>query len=333
LRVRSACLTHYREVAEACGLDARAQLSAADIDWHCLENPDLMIPAAAVCELLERSAAAAGIEDFGLRMARLRRLSNLGLIALLAREEPSVRAALQSLVRTFHLHNEGMLLVLEEANDAAVIREEFIAAVGGPVRQAAELSVGVTWRMLREFLGPHWRPAAVCFTHPAPRDTRPHQQLFGVRVQFDSVLNGITCRSRELDRAMPAADPESARTIRKLLDATAGGGAPGEIAQVRKLVWSLLATGRCNADTVARHLGVDRRTLHRRLARHGTSFSQLEDGIRAEIVDRRLGERGLALAELGVLLGFSAQSAFTRWFTARYGRSPGAWRRERARTG
>ena len=59
--VRSACLSNFREVAASTGIDARAQLRQAGIDWRCLDNPDLKIPAASVCELLERAAAAAGI--------------------------------------------------------------------------------------------------------------------------------------------------------------------------------------------------------------------------------------------------------------------------------
>ena len=324
--VRSACLTNFREVAATTGIDARAQLRLAGIDWRCLDDPDLKIPAASVCALLERSAAAAGIENFGLRMAQMRRLSNLGLIALLAREEASVRAALQSLIRTLYLHNEGIVLVLEEANGIAVVHEDFIALAGGSMRQAVELSIGVTFRMLREFLGPAWQPSSVCFTHHAPRDTRLHAEMFGTRVQFNSILNGITCRSHELDRAMPSADPESARMVREYLIGSAGAARPSDVAQVQRLIWNLLATGRCTADVVARHLGFDRRTLHRRLERHGTTFSTLVDEIRAEIVQRRLEDRELPLGELSSLLGFSALSAFSRWFAARYGKSPSAWR-------
>ena len=37
--------------------------------------------------------------------------------------------------------------------------------------------------------------------------------------------------------------------------------------KVRELIWMMLSSGNCSVERVAEHLGVDRRTVHRRLAR------------------------------------------------------------------
>ena len=79
--VRSACLTHYAEVARSLGLDPLQQLRAVELSPRCLQQLDLKIPVEAVGRLLENSAQAAGVEDFGLRMAEQRKLSNLGPLA------------------------------------------------------------------------------------------------------------------------------------------------------------------------------------------------------------------------------------------------------------
>ena len=39
----------------------------------------------------------------------------------------------------------------------------------------------------------------------------------------------------------------------------------------------MLPLGRCSVEKVAQHLGVDRRTVHRHLARRGETFSSLVD--------------------------------------------------------
>src|SRR5574339_1062111 len=67
--IRSACLTNYVEVARAVGLDPYQQIKDAGLSRACLADPDTMIRASAVGRLLEASAKAAGVEDFGLRMA------------------------------------------------------------------------------------------------------------------------------------------------------------------------------------------------------------------------------------------------------------------------
>lgn len=325
--VRSAALTNYVEVARSVGIDPYAQLRAAGIDVRCLSHPDLKIPVQRVSTLLESSAHAAGVEDFGLRMALLRRLSNLGIIALAAREQPTVREALHCLQRTLHLHNEAMHFEIEEANDVVVVRERILTSVQGSIRQSIELTIAVLHQAIREFLGEGWSPRAVCFMHGQPRDISRYRKAFNCSVQFDSVLNGITCRSRDLDRPMPRADPQSLRTIQQVLD-SAMEREPTQAKRTTQLIVGLLPGGRCTAEFVAHYLGIDRRTLHRKLAGEGTSFSALMDEVRAEAARRHLADGDQAIADLAPMLGFSDASALSRWFSGRFGCSPRAWRRQ-----
>ena len=46
--------------------------------------------ASAVSRVLERSADESGVDDFGLRMAGLRRLATLGPLSVVLREEPDL---------------------------------------------------------------------------------------------------------------------------------------------------------------------------------------------------------------------------------------------------
>ena len=88
----------------------------------------------------------------------------------------------------------------------------------------------------------------------------------------------------------------------------------------------LLSSGNCLIERVAKHLGVDRRTVHRRLAREGTSFSTLLDAVRTETVTRFIENRDRPLYVVSEMSGFSAQSAFSRWFRSRFGSNVSAWR-------
>lgn len=49
---------------------------------------------------------------------------------------------------------------------------------------------------------------------------------------------------------------------------------PG-IARARHILLVLLPSGQCSIDQVAQQLGVDRRTVHRRLEREGTTFTEV----------------------------------------------------------
>ncbi|MGF6395639.1 AraC family transcriptional regulator ligand-binding domain-containing protein [Pseudomonas plecoglossicida] len=325
-RVVSACLTHYAEVARECGLDPFAHLHAVQLDPACLERSDLMISVDGVWHLLENSASAACVEDFGLRMAERRQLSNLGPLAQVMRQEGSLRTALATLQRYLHLHNEGFLVLIEERDGIAVIRSEQITHQHLPARQSVDLMIGVTYRTLKTLLGEHWQPRSVCFRHRPPQDRSTHLRLFGNRVQFDSVVDGIVCRTAELDAPLPGSDPVAARSVRRELEAR-GVVSETEVDTVRRLVWQLLLRGRLSVEQVAEQLGVDRRTVHRRLLRHGESFSSILDQVRQEQVVRQLRDSRHSHSEIAELLGFSCLSAFSRWFSQRFGCSPRAWRK------
>jgi AraC-like DNA-binding protein len=107
----------------------------------------------------------------------------------------------------------------------------------------------------------------------------------------------------------------------------AAPSADAEVDRVCDLATALLPMGLCTLERVARHLGVDPRTLQRRLARQETSFGAIVDDLRAEQAARFLRTTDLSLTEMAETLGFSALSAFSRWFRQRFGCSATSWRR------
>ncbi|MBT2326579.1 AraC family transcriptional regulator [Variovorax paradoxus] len=316
--MRGASLTHFPAVAAQCGLDARALVAEVGLPASCLDDPDLKVPARAVGRLLEIAASRGNEPAFGLRMAESRRLSNLGPLGLLIREEPTLREALEVIVSFIHVHNEALAVRVEQVGNLVVIREELLSEGAVSVRQATELSVGVTFRVLSIFMGADWRPRLVCFSHRAPKDRSVHRRLFGDAVEFGHEFNGVVCNESSLDAPNRGADPVMARYARRLLEQGAGPSAP-LTQRVRQLAVLLLPLGHCRVEAVAQHLGVDRRTVARRLAAEGTTFSELVDGLRRDLVARYIADGGKPLAEVSALLGFSAASAFSRWYRQRFG--------------
>jgi AraC-like DNA-binding protein len=327
--VRSASLKGYPELAGALGLDAALMMRRAGLPRRCLDDPETQISADAVRQLLESSALASGAEDFGLRLASRRHLSNLGPISLVLREEPTGLQALETLCRYLRLLNASLLTRIEPAGDKVLIREEVLSERAAPARQAIELAVGVMFRILRDLLGSQWRPRRVCFAHRPPREARTHHELFGANLEFTAEFNGIVCEARDLNQQLPRTDPDMARYARDFLDKAMARQQEGSLLTIRQLVGVLLPGGRCTADQVAQHLGVDRRTMHRRLSAEGETFSSVLCAVRREFAQRQLADGDRSVADVAQLLGFSGSSAFAHWFRAEFGCNVGAWRRGR----
>lgn len=315
--VRSASLTGFAELAVACGLDPYALVAEVGLPRRCLHEPDLMVAAPRVGRLLELAAARGREPAFGLRMAESRRLSNLGPLALLVRDEPTLRHALEALVTHIHMHNEALSVRVEQVGNLVSIREQMDAG-HETFRQATELVVGVTFRVLSIFLGSAWQPRLVCFAHRAPASLEIHRRVFGSAVEFGHEFDGIVCNAADLDAPNPGADPVMVRYARRLLEQTPGPR-PCASARARELIVVLLPRGHCSVEAVAQHLGVDRRTLARHLAAEGTTFTAVVDGVRRDLLSGYLKDGARTLAEVSDLLGFSAPSAFSRWHRNQFG--------------
>lgn len=320
--VRAAALTRYAEVARAAGLDPMRMLANVGLSANVLNEPDLRIPADRAGQLLEASAALSGIETFGLRMAESRQLSNMGPVGMLVRDQPTLRDSLVVMLRYHVMLNGALSLTIEESAGTVVIREEVVVGTAQPVRQAVELAIGVMLRSMRRVLGEDWHPRLVCFSHAAPQDIGIHLRVFGRCVEFNHDFNGIVCTSADLNAPNPSADPAMARYAQQLLDASLQSSVPSMLDDVRHTALLLLPRGQCSVEQVAAHLGVVCRTVQRRLAVEGVSFSSLVNALRVELAQRHVAESDRPLTEVAALLGFSAPSGFSRWYQGQFGRSP-----------
>ena len=323
--IRSACLTHYAEVARSVGLDPVEMLRKVRLPVSCLERPDLRIAVAGVRRLLESSAAAAGIDEFGLRMADRGGLSNLGSVALVVREQATIGNAIEALSRFIHIHHEGMRLKIERHEDVVTISITLRGGRPRAPRQSTEMALGSIHRIIGSLFGDGWRPLEVHLMHSPPRNRRYYRNFFGCNIVYNSDVDAILMAASDLERPIPTAHPLFARYLRQRVEAIATRSNKWDD-KVSELVRALLPSGDCTIERVAEHLACDRRTIHRHLAERGTSFSSILDSERADLVMRLIEDGDRPLKEMAALLGFSAQSAMARWFRGRFGCSITQWR-------
>lgn len=323
-RVRAAALTNFSEVVRELGHDPAAALRRAGLRSAQIRDPDQLIESRVVAQLLEDTARATGCESIGLRMAEQRQLSNFGVVGLLLIHQPTLRHVLLTLIGHVHMLNESLAMQLEDAGEMVILREDLMASV--PARQSVELAIGVLFRMCGALLGERWKPVSVCFAHGAPADTSTHRRLFRCRVEFDAEFTGIVCRAADLDVPNPSADPVLARYALTMVDALPAAQEQPIDQAVRKAIYLILPSGRATCESVAQGLGLSMRTLQRALDERGASFSDLLGEVRHELAQRYVGSTRYSLGQVASLLGYTTHSAFTRWFSARFGCSPEAWR-------
>ena len=325
---RAATLTNYMEVARQLSLNTPRLLAQVGLSASILDVPNQRIPVDNVVRLLEQSAQASGCESLGLRMAEHRQLSDFGEVSLLLSHLPNLRQALQVIVQYRHLFNDSLALFIEEAGKTVIIREEVITDIAMPSRQATELAVGVMYRFCaaQVGVGTNWHPISVNFTHDAPADLSIHKRLFGCKLEFGSEFNGIVCQAADLDIANPLANAAMARHAQRYLDSLLVETQQSLLFDVRKATYLLLPMGRATIEQISRTLGMNVRTLQRHLEESGTTFSELINDVRRDLVLRYLQNPGYSMGHIADMLGYSMPSSFTRWFSAQFGMPPATWR-------
>ena len=210
---RSAILTGYADLARSLGLDPLRLTAEQGLPPGCLANPDLWIPAFAVGRLFERTAQVADVMDFGLRLAETRRLSNLGAIGLVLREQPTLRKAIEAMISYSWAQNQALTLRLEVLGDVAILREGTASIAG---RQSDEMMLGVLALTIRRLVGQAWRPREVHLTHSRPADVTAHRRVFGVMPLFGEEFDGLVFDAGDLEAPIAGADPVAAATATAL---------------------------------------------------------------------------------------------------------------------
>jgi|JI10StandDraft_1071094.scaffolds.fasta_scaffold03613_10 AraC-like DNA-binding protein len=310
---RSATLDGYARVTQELGLDPQALVAEVGLPPASLTDPDLKVPTSAVLQLFELTAARAGVADFGLRVARTRLFSNLGVISLVMREQPNVRKAVEALAEHVWAQAEGLSIAIDDTDGVVTLSASIAHAPATSVRQNIELTLAVLLGLLRRFLGPRWVPEMVLFRHRKPASVALHISTFGCVPLFGQYLDAIVLRAADLDVEIAGADPGAASQLARYLEFVAGRREADFVEKVQHIVALMLPGGDCQAANVARLLGMDRRTLHRRLAHGGTCFSALLKRERAELAHAYIAAGDRSLTEIAGLLGFSSLSAFSRW--------------------
>jgi AraC-like DNA-binding protein len=324
--VRSATLNGYVGLAHDLGLDAAGLMRDVGLNVDDLAIPEQWISAPAVARLLVASSEVSGREDFALRLAELRRLSTLGPLSLVLREEPDLRSVVALLMRFEHSYNEALRMRLVDNEGVASLQMWFEFGEPAPAEQALTLGVAALHGIIKQCLGGNWRPLSVCFSHRAPADLETHHRMFGPALRFDHEFTGLVFYEADLESKNALADPLMRPYAQQILDTVVSPRAMTWAGRVRNRVEFLLPLGKCSIDQVARSFGLDRRTLQRNLARDGESYSSILHSTRASLSERYLSNDRYSVSEVAHLVGFAAPSAFCRWFTQQFGVSPSVWR-------
>jgi AraC-like DNA-binding protein len=329
-------------LAAAAGLTGAIRASGGDpariartvaLDPALFTRLDGSIPCSDFARLLDEAARATGDDCFGLHFGERYQPKQIGALAYVVLNSPSIRSGFENAVRYLRVHNEAAVTSLDVEPARAYLR---FALRGVPVeiaRQQSEYALVVTLNTIRLMAGSRWAPLEVQFAHPAPREPAEHLRVFGCPVSFGSRTNALVVEPQFLDRQVPAADEGLYPILRKYLDRILKEMPHDDraLADVRRAIGESMREGEPKLAAVARRIGSSPRTLQRRLGELGVDFKSLVDDTRRRFSLKYLEDRANTPTEIAYLLGYSEVSAFNRAFKRWTGSSPVKYRRPKRR--
>jgi AraC-like DNA-binding protein len=316
------------EAVEPAGVARDDLLRAAQIDPGRLDDIDGRLDGDEYDRVQTAALDLTGDEALGLHMGERITIRPFDVLADLASHAPTLRDAFQTFTRFHRIVSDGPNSTLDEHNDVAVARYEFLRSSPRCNRMRAEFGLVGLLRMVRHFTHQEGTARAVYFEHPAPEYRAEYARIFGGRERFDHDFTGIEFDRELLDRTPLAQNGELYSVLeslaeRKLSRVTREGG---HAERLRNYLVMNAGAKRPQMDAVARSLGISVRSLRRRLDEEGVSYTGLLNESRATLAKRMLDDPRRSIYETAYAMGFSDPSAFHRAFKRWTGMTPTQYR-------
>jgi AraC-like DNA-binding protein len=323
--VRANAFQPFVVFLDSIGAPVDRLLSEARVPSVVTEDPEALVPVMLGYRFIELAARQERIENIGVLVARGATAFDLGAYGVALRGVPTVYEYLQAGIRMIGTHSSGTRIWLRPEGKRWRVSQHLVGPPGLGRCVADLFTLVLTITTLRQFLGPAWSPEEV-------RLLEGDEALLGDTDVFGNarLVTGQRCSSMTVSRSLMATPAPAwlhAANGGADVQPVAGQEIPADFrASAEQLVASLLVDGYPGIEIAADAAGMSKRTLQRRLAEAGLSYSGLVSASRLRLAKSWLAGSDMPVTEIASVLGYNAASNFVRAFRRETGITPGAFR-------
>src|SRR5215510_7143101 len=278
--------------ARAAGIDVAPLMAKAGVTQQQVEEEDFELSAEEQIRFVGLVADALQDDLLGFHLACDLDLRELGLLYYVLNSSDFLGDALRRAERYCAIINEGVRLRVSGGEELA-LDLKYVGVKRLSDRHQIEAWVTGLVRICRQITNRQLLPCVVSFVHRREGGCPEMDAFMGREVSFGAGADEVVFVGTAQQTPILGADPylnklllrycEDARSHRAIAS-TFRVGVENEIAP-------LLPHGKARAPEIARRLGVSTRTLARRLAGEGLTFSAVLDSLRADLARRYVQDK------------------------------------------
>lgn len=322
----AAYLRELLALAQRWDVTAAELLEGTGLAPEDLTRSSTRIALADLETIAARAIARTGEPGIAFLMGLQMRISSHGFLGFAAMTARTLGEALALAERFAPTRNTAITMRTRVEGDLASILLD-LDLPAGPLREQVAVMVFVGLGEIASAITGRRLDARVEFDFPRPGYWDRFEPRVAHAIAFERAQSRILLPASALELPLVAADPAAMQLALEQCERelAALGRTSHPVERVRRTlrddtdpVFGL--------DAVAKRLGTSPRTLKRRLAEHGLTFSELLDEHRRERALLLLADPRTSIEAIAEQLGYSNAANFTRAFKRWTGRTPAAHR-------
>jgi AraC-like DNA-binding protein len=314
--------------ARGAGLELGPLLRRAKLTRTLVEQDDARLSVLSQITFLSCVAEAIADDELGVHIAQSFDLRQIGLLHYVAASSEQLSSALQQIARFSVVANEGVTVRMTTGDDVHV-RLRYGSIPRYLDKHQVEFWVVSVVRSLRQLAGRQIRPVRVRLVHRRGGGKTDLDRFLGRAVEYGADADEIVLSKETCALRVVGGDPHLNNLLLKYAEealAHANTKSADLLTKVQNSIVPLLPHGNVRVASVAKRLGLSERTLARKLASVGLTYSEALEQLRRVLARRYLAEDDLSVSRVAWLLGFREVSAFTNAFRRWTGHTPTAER-------
>lgn len=327
--IRPTPLQRYLQVMAEKGFSTEQVLAGSGLSRAQFDDPQALVDMGSYHRVVDNIVRLAPEQGIGLDVGLARELSDFRILGYAAQACQTIRQAVEEFWGRYGdaLGMMSKLSICDQSKQLVTIEMLAVDLSEPTYRFFVEEGWLLLLKLGSQVSGVPARFEGMTFSYPEPAYSHRYQEIFNCPIKFGAARTAAVISRQWFEQPLPTTDTELCQLYRSNLDVLIRQIDASSTLRVRLHELLVKLGGQVPPlEEVARQFNLSPRTLRRQLQEEGTSYRQVVEQFRIELIFDSLRAERLSAKQLSERLGFDDVNAFRRAFKKWTGYTLGEYR-------